>query len=171
MSPADARPRAGRHWLLKSEPEVFSFDDLWRAKKRTTAWGGVRNYQARNLLRDELARGDLVLFYHSSAEPSGVAGIARVVRAGYPDPTQFDARDVGHDAASSRAEPRWFAVDVQAVLPLARFVALAELRAERRLADMVLLRRGSRLSVQPVTPDEWRVVLALGAVEDPDLMP
>ena len=156
------RGRAARHWLLKSEPEVFSFDDLMRAPQRTTSWGGVRNYQARNLLRDELARGDVVLFYHSSCEPSGVAGVARVVRPGYPDPTQFDPRDPGHDPASERTAPRWFAVDIEARGPLPRFVPLAALRAEARLAGMVLLQRGSRLSVQPVTAAEARIVLSMG---------
>jgi predicted RNA-binding protein with PUA-like domain len=160
MSPG--RRSGRRHWLLKSEPEVFSFDDLWRAPQRTTSWGGVRNYQARNLLRDELARGDLVLFYHSSTDPSGVAGIARVVRPGHPDPTQFEPEDPGHDPASTRAAPRWHAVDVRALARLPRFVPLAALRAEPRLAGMVLLRRGSRLSVQPVTPAEFRIVLSMG---------
>lgn len=154
---------APRHWLLKSEPEVFSYADLERAPRRTTSWGGVRNYQARNLLRDELALGDLVLFYHSNAEPSGVAGIARVVRAGYPDPTQFDPAEEAFDPASTAAEPRWFAVDVAALQPLARFVSLAELKDEPRLAGMVLLQR-SRLSVQPVTPAQWEVVCALGGL-------
>jgi len=154
---------APRHWLLKSEPDVFSYADLERAPRRTTSWGGVRNYQARNLLRDELALGDLVLYYHSNAEPSGVAGLARVVRAGYADPAQFDPADDYFDPASTPAAPRWFAVDVQALEPLARFVALAALRAEPRLADMVLLQR-SRLSVQPVTPSQWEVVLAMGGL-------
>ena len=152
-----------RHWLLKSEPEAFSYADLERAPRSTTAWGGVRNYQARNLLRDELAAGDLVLYYHSNAAPSGVAGIARVVRAGYPDPTQFDPSAEAFDPASTPAAPRWFAVDVAAVEPLARFVTLAELKAEPRLAGMVLLAR-SRLSVQPVTPAHWAVVCALGGL-------
>ena len=156
-------------WLLKSEPEVFSFEDLQRAQGQRTSWGGVRNYQARNRLRDELALGDLVLFYHSSADPSGVAGLARVVRAGYPDPTQFDPADPVHDPESSRAEPRWFAVDVQALRALPRLLTLAELRAEPRLAGMELLRRGSRLSVQRVTATEWRVVLALGGLRESDL--
>ena len=155
-----------RHWLLKSEPETFSFDDLWRAAKRTTSWGGVRNYQARNLLRDELAVGDLALFYHSSTDPSGVAGVARVVRAGYPDPTQFEPGP-SRDPESPRDDPRWYAVDVQALGRLPRFVPLAELRAEPRLAGMVLLRRGSRLSVQPVTASEWRIVLSLGEWKGP----
>lgn len=169
MSP---RPSpAARHWLLKSEPATFSFDDLLRAPERTTAWSGVRNFQARNLLRDELAPGDWVLVYHSSAEPSGVAGIARVRSTGYPDPSQFEPRDPGHDPKSTRAAPRWFALDVQAVRALPRFVALAELRAEPRLAGMLLLQRGSRLSVQPVRPAEWRVVLALGGLDPRDLGP
>jgi len=150
------------HWLFKSEPEVFSFDHLWRAAERTTSWGGVRNYQARNLLRDDIARGDVVLFYHSSTEPSGVAGLARVVRPGHPDPTQFDPADPAHDPESTRDAPRWYAVDIQALAPLPRFVPLAELRAEPRLAGMVLLKRGSRLSIQPVTPAEFRIVLSLG---------
>ncbi len=102
-----------RYWLMKSEPNVFSIDDLGRAKNGTTRWDGVRNYQARNFLRDEIAVGDGVLFYHSSAEPPAVAGTARVVRAGYPDPTQFDARDGHHDPDSSKDDPRWYAVDIQ----------------------------------------------------------
>lgn len=165
MSPLKAS--SPRHWLLKSEPETFCFDDLWRAKQRTTSWGGVRNYQARNLLRDELQVGDEVLFYHSSSAPSGVAGSARVVRAGYPDPTQFEPRDPAHDPASTPAAPRWFAVDVQAVRKLPRFLPLETLRREPRLAGMVLLQRGSRLSVQPVTPSEWRVILALAELRAP----
>jgi len=159
---------APRHWLLKSEPDVFSHADLARAPQQRTSWGGVRNYQARNLLRDELAFGDGVLYYHSNAEPSGVAGLARVVRAGYPDPTQFERGDPGHDPKSTPAAPRWFAVDVQAVKRLPRFVSLAELRADARLAGMVLLQRGSRLSVQPVAPAEWRVVLELGGLAGAD---
>ena len=158
-------------WLLKTEPEVFSFADLLRAPRRTTSWGGVRNYQARNRLRDELRRGDLALVYHSNASPSGVAGLARVVRAGYPDPTQFDPADPACDPKSTPAAPRWFAVDVAALRALPRFVTLAELRADRRLAGMELLRRGSRLSIQRVSPAEWRAVLALGGVSGPDLDP
>lgn len=168
MSRAAKEAPAARHWLLKVEPEVFAFEALAKAPKRTTSWGGVRNFQARTLLRDELQRGDRVLYYHSNAAPSGVAGLARVVRAGYPDPTQFEPTDPGFDPRSTRAQPRWFAVDVQAVRRLPRFVSLAELRADRRLAGMQLLRKGSRLSVQPVTPAEWRVVLELGGLEGRD---
>jgi|SRR4051795_4962258 predicted RNA-binding protein with PUA-like domain len=152
-----------RYWLMKSEPNVFSIDDLGRAKNGTTRWDGVRNYQARNFLRDEIAVGDGVLFYHSSAEPPAVAGTARVVRAGYPDPTQFDARDGHHDPDSSKDDPRWYAVDIQFDAKFNRPVTLAELRGEKALADMVLLRRGSRLSVQPVTPAEWKHIVKLGA--------
>lgn len=153
--------RAQRYWLMKSEPEVFSFDDLWRASKRTCFWDGVRNYQARNLLRDGMRIGDGVLFYHSSAVPPGVAGLAEVASVARPNPTQFDPGDPHHDPKTSPESPRWWGVDVRAVSKLGRFVPLAELRADPRLARMVLLQRGSRLSVQPVTPAEWRVVRAL----------
>jgi predicted RNA-binding protein with PUA-like domain len=123
----------------------------------------VRNHQARNLLRDELAVGDGVLVYHSNADPPGIAGLARVVRAGFPDPSQFDPEDEHHDPKSTRERPRWYAARVQATERLARFLPLAELRATPALAGMELLRRGSRLSVQPVRPAEWRAVLALAA--------
>ena len=152
-----------RYWLMKSEPNVFSIDDLAKAREKTTRWDGVRNYQARNMLRDDVAVGDGVLFYHSSADPPAVAGTARVVRGGYPDPTQFDPSDGHHDPDSSRDDPRWFAVDIQFDSKFARPVALAELRATAALAGMVLLKRGSRLSVQPVTPAEWKQILKLGA--------
>ena len=147
---------------MKSERDVFSIDDLARAKNQTTGWDGVRNYQARNLLRDEIAVGDGVLFYHSSVDPPAVAGLARVVRAGYPDPTQFDPKSEYHDQGSPRDAPRWFSVDIAFDRKLARPVTLPELRAEPALQDMVLLRRGSRLSVQPVTAAEWKRILAMG---------
>jgi predicted RNA-binding protein with PUA-like domain len=154
-----------RYWLLKSEPEAFSIDDLARAKKQTTRWDGVRNYQARNFLRDDLAVGDGVLFYHSNADPPAVVGTARVVRAGYPDPTQFDAGDSHHDPASATDDPRWFAVDIAFDSKFAHAVTLPELRADPALADMVLLRKGSRLSVQPVSATEWKQIAKLGARE------
>ena len=150
-----------RHWLLKTEPSVFSFDDLWKSPKRTTGWSGVRNFQARNLLRDELKKGDKVLIYHSSAEPPAVAGEAEVVREGYPDPTQFDPGDDHYDAGSSREEPRWFQVDVKAVRKLPREVPLSELRQAPALARMALLQRGQRLSVQPVAKSEYEAILKL----------
>ena len=152
-----------RHWLMKSEPDVFSIDDLAKAKKQTTGWDGVRNFQARNLLRDEIAVGDGVLYYHSSVDPPGVVGLARVVKAGYPDPTQFDPKSDYYDAGSKPDAPRWFSVDIAFDRKLARPVTLPELRADPALADMVLLRRGSRLSVQPVTPGEWKQILKMGA--------
>ncbi|HVT06585.1 MAG TPA: EVE domain-containing protein [Polyangia bacterium] len=151
-----------RHWLMKSEPDVFSIDDLAKAKKQTTGWDGVRNFQARNLLRDEIAVGDGVLYYHSSVDPPAVVGLARVVKAGYPDPTQFDPKSDYYDAGSKPDAPRWFSVDIAFDRKLARPVTLPELRAEPALADMVLLRRGSRLSVQPVTAAEWKRIVALG---------
>ncbi len=152
-------------WLLKSEPSVFSFDDLMRAPGQTTAWDGVRNYKARNLLRAALAIGDLVLFYHSNAEPPGVAGVAEVASEPRPDPSQFDPKDDHFDPASSREAPRWWLVDVRARAALPRFVSLAELKGDPRLAAMAVCQRGNRLSVQPVTPAEWRVVAELGGLE------
>jgi predicted RNA-binding protein with PUA-like domain len=151
-----------RFWLFKSEPGTYSFAHLQR--DRRTGWGGVRNFQARNLLRDEIAVGDGVLFYHSSAEPPGVAGIARVVRAGHPDPTQFDARSEYFDPEASRDAPRWFQVEIEAQAPLPRLLPLAELRRDPALAKMVLLQRGARLSVQPVRPEEWRRILEVGGM-------
>jgi predicted RNA-binding protein with PUA-like domain len=152
-----------RYWLMKSEPEAFSIDDLARAKNGTTRWDGVRNYQARNFLRDDISLGDGVLFYHSSVDPPAVVGTARVARAGYPDPTQFDPKDSHCDPDSPPDAPRWFAVDIAFDGKFARPVTLAELRADEALADMVLLRRGSRLSVQPVAPGEWKRIVKLGA--------
>jgi predicted RNA-binding protein with PUA-like domain len=147
-----------RHWLFKSEPDVFSIDDLAKAKGRTTAWDGVRNYQARNTLRDAVKKGDLVVFYHSSADPPGAAGVAEVVREAYPDPTQFDAKSKYHDPAAKRDAPPWMAVDVRLVRKFPRLVPLDALRADPALAKMDLLRRGNRLSVQPVTPQEFAAI-------------
>jgi len=150
-----------RYWLLKSEPGSFSFEDLWAAKGRRTPWDGVRNYQARNLLRDELRPGDGVLFYHSNADPTGVAGLAEVASEPRPDPTQFDPADDHFDPQARPEDPRWWLVDVRAVQRLPRTVPLAELKAEPGLAAMAVCQRGSRLSVQPVTPAEWRLVQRL----------
>ena len=147
---------------MKSEPSVFSIEDLARAPRQTTQWDGVRNYQARNLLRDEIKVGDGVLFYHSSADPPAVAGTAEIVRAGYPDPTQFDPRSGHHDPDAPADEPRWFAVDIKHAQTFAHPVPLPALRDTPALRAMVLLRKGSRLSVQPVTADEWKVIVAMG---------
>jgi predicted RNA-binding protein with PUA-like domain len=153
-----------RYWLMKSEPSVFSIDDLARAPKQTTSWDGVRNYQARNLLR-EAAVGDGVIFYHSSADPPAAVGTAVVARAAYPDKTQFDPTSDHHDPDSKKDDPRWFVVDLKLEQKFARPVTLAELRGVSALAEMVLLRKGSRLSVQPVTAAEWKTVLKLGGAK------
>lgn len=151
-----------RYWLMKSEPETFSFDDLLAAQDGTTCWDGVRNTAARNFLRDGLKTGDQVFFYHSMAEPSGVVGICEVVREGYPDQTAFDRKSEYYDPDSVPATPMWYMVDVRAVRALPRLVALAEIRAEPVLAKMALVRVG-RLSVVPVSATEWAQVLAMSA--------
>ena len=142
---------------MKSEPDEFSIDDLVRAKRQSTPWFGVRNYQARNYMRDDMRLGDRVLFYHSSCPEPGVAGIVEVSRPAYPDTTQFDPKSPYYDAKSTRAAPRWLHVDVRLVRKT-RLVPLAELHATPGLEDMVTLRRGNRLSITPVTADEWRVI-------------
>ena len=152
---------ARRYWLLKSDPDTFGLRHLKKSPEQTTCWDGVRNYQARNLLRDEIKVGDRALFYHSQTKPPAVVGLARVVRSGYPDPTQFQPRSRYHDPGSKRSDPRWFAVDIQLESELDRPLTLPELRATPGLEDMVLLRKGSRLSVQPVTAEEWRIVSKL----------
>ncbi len=150
-----------RHWLVKSEPDVFSIEDLARAPGRRTGWEGVRNYEARNNLR-AMAVGDQALFYHSNAEPSGAAGTVEIVRGAYPDPTQFDRRGPGFDPKSRPESPTWAQVDVRLVAVFKRLLTLEELRRHAALSGMTLFKRG-RLSVQPVTPREWDAVLALAA--------
>ncbi|MDE2209146.1 MAG: EVE domain-containing protein [Betaproteobacteria bacterium] len=146
-----------RHWLMKSEPDELSIDDLARAPKRTTPWFGVRNYQARNFMRDDMRVGDLAFFYHSSCPEPGIAGIVEVSRLAYPDATQFDPKSAYFDAKATRNAPRWFNVDVKLVRKT-RLVTLPELRAARGLEEMVILRRGNRLSITPVTAAEWKIV-------------
>jgi predicted RNA-binding protein with PUA-like domain len=158
---------ARRYWLFKSEPNVFSIDDLARSPGRTTCWEGVRNYQARNMLRDEIGKGDGVLFYHSRVSPMAVVGTARVVREGYVDDTQFDRRSRYHDPRSDPENPRWYMVDIRLERKFQRPVTLEELRATPGLESMMLLRRGSRLSVQPVTAEEFRIVTKLGSRRSP----
>ena len=150
----------GSSWLMKSEPEVFSIDDLQRAG--VTPWTGVRNYQARNFMRDQMKVGDLVLFYHSNAEPSGVAGVGRVASAPYADPTQFDRRSEGFEPRATRAQPVWMLVDVAFVEKFPRLVSLADLRAQPELAGLMVLQRGSRLSIQPVNPTHTGIILRQG---------
>ena len=152
-----------RYWLMKSEPDVFGIDDLERAPGRATGWEGVRNYQARNMLRDDFRVGDRAFFYHSSCEVPGVAGVVQVVRAAYADPTQFDAKSEYYDAKSTRAAPRWFSVDVRLENRIEPVITLPELRehAAGALREMLILKRGNRLSVTPVTAAEWRCIVAL----------
>ena len=146
------------YWLMKSEPDEFSIDDLARAPRRTTPWFGVRNYQARNYMRDAMRVGDGVLFYHSSCEVPGIAGIARVAGKPHPDPSQFDRKSPYFDPKSRREDPRWVLVDVKLVKKT-RLMPLDELRTYPELADMVVLKRGNRLSITPVTEREWRFIV------------
>lgn len=153
------------HWLLKSEPEMTSYADLAKAPKRTTYWDGVRNYQARNTLRDLMKKGDLCFFYHSNADPTGIAGICEVVREGYPDFTAFDPKHEHYDPKSRPESPTWYMVDVKAVRAMPRIITLAELKGLKGLERMVLLQKGSRLSVQPVTAKEWAVICRHAGVD------
>lgn len=152
-----------RHWLMKSEPDVFSVDDLAASPGRRTYWDGVRNYQARNYMRDEMKRGDLAFFYHSNCEEPAIVGIMKVVKEGYPDHTAFDPRDPHYDPASTPDAPRWFMVDVKLERKLRRPITLAELKAhaDGELAGFKLLARGNRLSVLPVSDEHWDFILGL----------
>ncbi len=151
-----------RFWLMKTEPEVFSFNDLMAAPKKTTCWEGVRNYQARNMMRDDFRVGDMVLVYHSNANPSGVAGVARVVREAYPDPAALDPKSEYFDEKSkAEGKSRWVMVDIQAVRPAVKVVSLDQLRSTKGLESMQVLKKGQRLSIQPVTAKEWDIVCEL----------
>ncbi len=154
------------YWLFKSEPEVFSIEDLAKSPQQTTFWEGVRNYQARNLLRDEVRVGDGVLFYHSNAEPLAIVGEARVVRGGYPDHTAWDPKSAHPDPRSTPQNPVWYMVDIALVATFERPVERTTLAQTRGLEKMMLLQRGSRLSIQPVTVDEWRTVLKLAGIKE-----
>ena len=151
------------HWLFKSEPASFGIEDLGAAPKQTTAWDGVRNYQARNMLRDSIKKGDLAFFYYSSCAVPGIAGIVSIAREGYPDATAFDRKHHHYDPESKPDAPSWFVVDVKLVRKLKRIITLDELRAHASgaLEDFVLLRRGNRLSVMPVTKKDWDFILTL----------
>ena len=144
-----------RYWLLKTEPDVFSFEDLKKRPGQTEPWNGVRNYQVRNFMRDEMKPGDLGFFYHSSCPQPGIAGIVRIVSEAYPDPTQFDAKSEYFDPGSKKDAPRWLMMDVKWEADLKRFVSLEEMKADPNLADMVVLRRGNRLSIMPVEKVHW----------------
>ncbi len=151
------------YWLMKTEPSTFGIDDFAKKPKKTAMWDGVRNYQVRNMLRDDFKKGDLALIYHSSADVTGVAGIAQVVRTAYPDPTQFDKKSDHYDAGSKREDPRWLVVDVQLKRRFKRVIALDELRKHesRELDGMLLLKRGNRLSITPLTKEHWDFIVSL----------
>ena len=159
-----AATRARRYWLVKSEPDAFSFDDLLARPNQTSSWDGVRNFQARNFMRDDMKKGDLVFFYHSSTDPMAIVGTAEVVRGGYPDQTAFDKKDSHFDPKSKADAPTWYMVDIKGKKRLARPLTLTELRGVPGLEKMMLLQKGSRLSVQPVSESEWDIISKLGGV-------
>ncbi len=151
-----------KYWLMKSEPSVYSIDDLEHDGK--TAWEGVRNYQARNFMRDEMKTGDLVLFYHSNASPSGVAGLGKIAREAYPDNAAFDKTSDYYDERSNRETPIWFMVDLAFVAKFAGLVSLEQIKQDRVLEGIMVARRGSRLSIQPLTKAHFEHIAALGGV-------
>lgn len=152
------------YWLMKSEPDVFSFDDLKARPKQTEPWDGVRNYQARNFMRDDMKVGDLILFYHSNAKPPGVAGIAEVASKPYSDPTAFDKQSKYYDPKSDPDSPRWMLIDVKYHADMKRLVSLEEMKAMPALEEMRVLQRGSRLSITPVTKKEFNTIRKAGGV-------
>ncbi|MGD8379953.1 MAG: EVE domain-containing protein [Gammaproteobacteria bacterium] len=149
------------YWLMKSEPDVFGIDDLMQRPAQTEPWDGVRNYQVRNMMRDQMKRGDLALFYHSNCREPGVAGIMEIVREGYPDHTAFDPEDPHYDPKSDPEKPRWYMVDVRFRERFPRTVTLREMKACDALSDMLILRRGNRLSITPVNPPHWKIITEL----------
>ena len=153
-----------RYWLFKSEPSAFSYADLQGEPDQTAEWDGVRNYQARNFMRDDMQLGDGVLFYHSNAKPLAVVGTATIVSGAYPDATAFDPTEKYYDAKSNPDSPTWLMIDIKADREFTRLVTLAEIKDNPRLKDMYVARRGMRLSIQPVTKEEWDEVLSLGGV-------
>ena len=152
-----------RYWLFKSEPTAYSYADLQVESGQTAEWDGVRNYQARNFMRDDMKVGDYILFYHSSAKPTAVVGTATIVKEAYPDSTAWDPADKHYDPKSSPDNPIWLMVDIKADKAFERPVTLAEIKRNPKLQDMLLVRRGMRLSIQPVTADEWNEVVSLGS--------
>lgn len=149
------------YWLMKSEPDCFSIDDLKNSPKKTAHWDGVRNYQARNMMRDEMKKGDLVFFYHSNTKPPGIVGVAEVVKEGYPDHTAFDPNSEHPDPKSDPNNPRWFMVDVKFKRKFKDIIPLDELKQQPALADMRLLQKGNRLSVMPVAKRDWDAILRM----------
>jgi predicted RNA-binding protein with PUA-like domain len=150
-----------KYWLMKSEPDVFGIDDLKNAPGQTEPWDGVRNYQARNMIRDEMKPGDLAFFYHSNCKEPGIAGIMKIVREGYPDSTAYDPDAKYYDPKSDPDKPRWYRVDVRYIRNLKRVITLSELKVHPELTDLLLLRRGNRLSIMPVSRQQWEYILTL----------
>lgn len=150
-----------KYWLVKSEPDAFSIDDLANMPKKTEHWDGVRNYQARNMMRDEMKKGDQVFFYHSNCKEPGIVGIATVVKEGYPDFTAFETRNKYYDPKSDPQNPRWYMVDIKLLRKLKRTITLQELKSHKKLAEMTLLRKGNRLSVMPIDKKHWDYILKL----------
>lgn len=150
-----------QYWLMKSEPDAFGIDDLASRPGMTEHWDGVRNYQARNMMRDQMRIGDQILFYHSNCEPPGVVGVAEVAKESYPDFTAWDPESKYFDPSGPQDKPRWFMVDVKFVRKLKRTISLHEMRENAALMEMPLVRKGTRLSVMPVTPDQWNCILAM----------
>jgi predicted RNA-binding protein with PUA-like domain len=152
-----------KYWLFKSDPDEFSWEDLKKSKNKITFWDGIRNYQARNFIRDEMKKGDGVLFYHSSSDPLAVMGICEIVKEGYPDHTQFDSHNDHFDPKAKKDNPSWFMVDIKLVKELKTPVTLDQIKANPKLKNMKLVQRGQRLSVMPVTESEWNEILKMGA--------
>ena len=150
-----------RYWLMKSEPGEFGIDDLNKRPKRTEPWDGVRNYQARNMMRDEMKKGDLAFFYHSNCDEPGIVGIMKIVKEGYPDQTAFDPDDKHYDPKSDPDNPRWFHVDIRFKRKLNNTITLQRLRDQKPLKNMTLLQRGNRLSIMPLSKKEWDYILGL----------
>ena len=150
-----------QYWLMKSEPDCFGIDDLKKMPNQTEHWDGVRNYQARNMMRDEMKTGDLAFFYHSNTKPPGIIGVMKVVKEGYPDHTAFEPENDHYDPKSRQDEPRWFMVDIKFQKKLSRLISLDELKQNPTLDNMKLLQKGNRLSVMPVKKDEWDEILAM----------
>jgi len=149
------------YWIMKSEPNAFSIDDLAASPKQTTYWDGVRNYQVRNMLRDQMQKGDLAFFYHSNCKPPGIVGVMKIVKTGYPDHTAFDKNDEHYDPKSDPDNPRWFMVDVEYQRKLKCMISLDELKQAAILKNLPLIRKGNRLSIVPVTQKEWDGILKL----------
>ncbi len=150
-----------KYWLMKSEPDVFGIDDLEKAPNKTDHWDGVRNYQARNFMRDEMSEGDLILFYHSNAKPPGIAGIAEVAKEGYPDFTAFDKASKYYDPKSDSDNPRWIMIDIRFKRKFPNLISLGQLRGETQLKNMKILQKGNRLSITPVTKSEFDHILQM----------